>query len=104
MHCRLSGHEAKELLDDYVRAWDSTKDRSSSGAPTKSCKDIGIRAQLATWRDCPNQDLYREMRSQAQLRAYVDLAGARFSAVGIRCADGYFIQPDMQVMKSFRRA
>lgn len=103
MSCRLTGRQAKDILDTYVRAWDG-KARSSSGKPTKHCRDVELRARASTWSDCPNPNLYETPRSKAQLLAYVDLGGGRFSSVGIKCADGSYIQPDMQVMKSFRHA
>ncbi len=104
MSCRLTGSQAKEILDTYVHAWDGSKTKSSSGKPTKRCKDVGLRSRASTWSDCPNPGLCETRRSKAQLLAYVDLGGGRFSSVGIKCADGSYIQPDMQVMKSFRHA
>jgi hypothetical protein len=59
------------------------------------------RGRGAVWRHNPKPDLYLKPRSRGQLLAYIDLASGAFSAVAIECRDGLFIEPDMQVMKSF---
>lgn len=104
MACRLSGREAKDLLDEYVRLWDPARDGSSSGKPKSRRQLSRERGREASWRDNPKPDLRLRPRSCGQLLAYVDLVGGCFSSVGIECADGAFIEPDMQVLKSFRGA
>jgi len=84
--------------------WDPPKDGSSSGKPKSRSELSRERGREASWRDNPRPDFHLKPRSRGQLLAYIDLAGGCFGAVGIECADGVFIEPDMQVLKSFRGA
>ncbi len=101
MPCALTSDEAYDLLHRYVAAWDRSKERSSSGKPKTQSQlrlELG-RGQM--WRTCQRPELAEKNRSIGQIRAFVDMCGGRFEAVGIRCADGMFIQPDQQVMQAF---